>query len=191
LALFQVTRRKGETNRSRYRRNGYVHQQQSHRQSVRHREQARLLQFDPGASGKYSSAVMALSRAGSLLQFDPGASGRYGLAVRPSSRASSAPTASGAFVGSGWQTGRDHLHVGRSLKRKNGTRRCRFCFLPITAQAINPPAQPAEPVSAMVVGKRRGRTQPLRWPAASRRLRVVPSAVVHRDDAGSVRSGTK
>ena len=40
LALFQVTRRKGETNRSRNRRNGYVHQQKIRRRSDRHREQA-------------------------------------------------------------------------------------------------------------------------------------------------------
>jgi hypothetical protein len=44
LALFQVTRRKGETNRSRNRSNGYVHHQEFHRQSGRHREQALLLQ---------------------------------------------------------------------------------------------------------------------------------------------------
>ncbi|KAI2675309.1 hypothetical protein, partial [Pseudomonas sp. TNT3] len=41
FALFKVTRRKGETNRSRYPRNGYVHQQESHRRSDRYREQAR------------------------------------------------------------------------------------------------------------------------------------------------------
>ena len=41
LALFQVTRRKGETNRSRNHRNGYVHQQDTPRRSDRYREQAR------------------------------------------------------------------------------------------------------------------------------------------------------
>ncbi|WP_208525874.1 hypothetical protein, partial [Pseudomonas sp. p50(2008)] len=41
LALLQVTRRKGETNSRRDRRNGYVHRQESHRRSDRYREQAR------------------------------------------------------------------------------------------------------------------------------------------------------
>ena len=40
LALFQVTRRKGETNSSRDRRNGYGHPQTTRRRSDRHREQA-------------------------------------------------------------------------------------------------------------------------------------------------------
>ena len=72
LALLQVTRRKGETNRSRNRRNGYVHQQESHRRSGRHREQARLPQYEPGASGEYPSAMKPPSPAGQLPQFDPG-----------------------------------------------------------------------------------------------------------------------
>jgi hypothetical protein len=38
----QVPRRKGETISGRYRRNGYVHQQEIGRLSGRHREQARL-----------------------------------------------------------------------------------------------------------------------------------------------------
>ena len=78
LGLFQVTRCKSETNRSRNRRNGYVHLQKSHRQSDRHREQARLPQFDPGASGKYSSAVRPSSPASQLPQFDPGTSEESG-----------------------------------------------------------------------------------------------------------------
>ena len=77
------------------------HQGNTHRLSGRHREKARLPQFDPGTSGKYSSAVRAPSRAGSLLQFDPGTSGRYGLAVRAPSRAGSLlqfdPGASGRY----------------------------------------------------------------------------------------------
>ncbi|WP_238542514.1 hypothetical protein, partial [Pseudomonas sp. GM67] len=40
LPLLQVTRRKGETNSRRYRRNGYVHQEENGRLSSRHRQQA-------------------------------------------------------------------------------------------------------------------------------------------------------
>ncbi|VVQ03619.1 hypothetical protein PS938_02728 [Pseudomonas fluorescens] len=41
LGLFQVTRRKGGTNSSRYRSNGYVHPQNNYRLTQNYREQAR------------------------------------------------------------------------------------------------------------------------------------------------------
>ena len=78
----------------------------------------------------------------------------------------------------------------KSHKRKNGTRRCRFYFLPSIAYAINPPTPIAEPGSTAAVDTGRGRTPVRQSPAASRRLHVVPSAVAHRGDAGSVPSGT-
>jgi|GEM_PF-2521418 len=101
VPFFKVTRCKSETNRSRDRRNGYVHQQKirrrsdrhrerahfhslnrvhqgsTHRLSDRHREQARLLQFDPGTSGNTYLAVRATSLASQLPQFDPGNSEQF------------------------------------------------------------------------------------------------------------------
>ena len=78
FALFKVTRRKGETNGSRDRRNGYVHQLKTHRLPGRHREQARLPQFDPGTSeenGRLSGRHREQAR---LPQFDPGTSEENG-----------------------------------------------------------------------------------------------------------------
>jgi len=126
VPFFKVTRCKSETIRSRDRRNGYVHQQESRRRSGRHRRNAARTKLgshslsrlhpkkmvgcqtaiagrpapavDPGASAGYGLVLRPPSRAGSLLQFDPGVSGRYESAVRPSSRACSYRTNANPFI---------------------------------------------------------------------------------------------
>jgi hypothetical protein len=91
LALFQVTRRKGETNSRRDRRNGYVPQQESHRRSGSHREQAHsysLIRVHQGNTHRLSDRHRWQASSHHLIRVHPK---RKWSTVRPSSLASQLP----------------------------------------------------------------------------------------------------